>query len=819
MGDLLLTPRPIPSTNYLTSTFRLRQNGGEETRGDKRERGALIAAGRANDEIMTQPPSPSNLSGSVRRAVARHWGALLALALFLIVGLAVLDDYDVSPDEFENALRAERNYAFLIGEDDDFASAEFYVRLYGPAFDMALLFIERLFGLEASRGIHLSRHLSLNLCFLAGGLFVYLLACRLFGNRILGLSAMALFLLHPRLYAHSFFNDKDIVFFVAFAIALYLTHRAFKRDNISAFVLLGVTVGALVNLRIMGLFLLAAVPALRALDFTLASGWAERKRVLLTTGAFSLASALAVYALLPYLWGDPVGRIAEWWTTLSDHPYPSDELFRGTFYWNVDFPADYLPVWFAITSPPFALALGFAGAAFVLVAAARSIRRALRNGRLRFALLLAGCFAAPIPIVILLDANVYQGWRHLYFLWAPFSLLAAFGIRGLANALRRAPWGGAAVYGAMSVGLAATTISMALIHPYQQSSFNFFVDRTTPEHLRAQYGLDGWNAPRHALEWVARRELPLGEHRFDRAFRASVAILPDGVLERLSRSLSPDAVVVRFDSSMQPGLALHRVTVYGSTLATVERKDGLRAVYEEGRRREPILDGVFDIYRMDGSISLIKEPCAPSFLTKTSLRLRGIPVNSGDLPEWRRGEGFEAWHNDLADRGALFEGKCVASIPLPDYPIDDFELRWSPELLDEAEARERTRQARKAGPPLARAAHRSAYDIYMADGELAYINESCDPPETEQPFHLNVYPERVRDLPEEHRERGFERLHFEFFSNGAFADGGCAAFFPLPGYPVAAVRTGQHDGKGGNLWLAEFLIDSERRWAESASGA
>ena len=771
------------------------------------------------------PPHSANpfLSGRERlgaaaRILAPHWGAALALALFLAAGLAALDDYGVTSDQVDSALRGERHYAFLIGEDDDFSSAEFYVRLYGPTFDLALLFVERAFRLEASRGIHLSQHLLVHLCFLAGGLFAYLLACRALGNRLLGLLAMALFLLHPRLYAHSFFNGRDIPFLFAFAAALYLTHRAFRRDTLSAFILLGAAVGALVNLRIMGLALLAAVPAMRALDFALASGWAERKRVLVTTGGFALASALAIYALLPYLWGDPIGRAVEWWTTLSDHPYKAGELFRGTAYGGADFPAEYLPVWFLITSPPFALALGFAGTAFVLVAAARSVRRALRNGRLRFALLLAGCFAAPVPIVILLDANAYQEWRHLYFLWAPFALLAAFGLQGLANALRRAPRGTAAVYGAACVGLAATAISMTLLHPYQQVSFNFFVDRMAPEHLRAQYRLENWNAGRHALEWISRSELPIGEYRFEDKFPGA-AILPEGVLDGLSRSLSPDALVVRFGSAAQPARALHRMSAYGSTLATVERKDALRAVYEEARRREPILVGVFDAYLMDGALALIKEPCAPSFLTKTVFRLRGTPVDGGDPAEWRQSKGFEVWYDDLADRGALFEGKCITSVPLPDYPIAEFELRWSPELLADGEAGEKARRARDAGRLLERAAHRSAYDVYLADGELAYLNNSCDPIETEHSFHLNVYPERAGDLPEHRREHGFERFHFEFWMQGAFADGGCGAFFPLPDYPVAAIQTGQRGAEGSDLWFAEFLIDPERRWADIASGA
>lgn len=109
--------------------------------------------------------------------------------------------------------------------------------------------------------------------------------------------------------------------------------------------------------------------------------------------------------------------------------------------------------------------------------------------------------------------------------------------------------------------------------------------------------------------------------------------------------------------------------------------------------------------------------------------------------------------------------------------------------------------------------------MYLADGELVYLNDSCDPPETEHTFHLNAHPERIDDLPEERRERGFERLSFYFWRNGAFVDGECAAFFPLPDYPVATVNTGQNDAEGANLWFAKFWIDPGRRWAEASAGA
>ena len=759
-------------------------------------------------------------------ALAPHWGAVLALALFLVAGLAVLDRYGITGDENLQRQAVKANLGYLAsGDIRAFTSAlpADVDKFYGMAFEAPLLLAERAFGVDDNpRAIHLIRHMHKRLLFLVGGLFAYLLARRVFGSRLLAVGAMLLFLLHPRLYAHSFFNPKDIPFLATFMIALFLTHRAFKRDSVSAFLLLGVGVGLLVNLRIMGVVLLAAVPALRALDFALASGWAERKRVLLTTVGFALASAVTTYALLPYLWADPMPRAVEAWTTLTNHPVIVPELFRGKVYPNIDFPIEYLPVWFSITSPPFALLLGGIGGAAILAAAARAPRKALRSGRLRFGLLAAACFAAPVAGALLLDANMYNGWRQMFFLWAPFSLLAAFGLRFLASGPRRLRTK-ALTYGGAGAGFAGVVISMGLIHPNQQDYFNLLVDRVTPERLRSQHVVDYYgHSRRQALEWrsingPARQP---GQSAIDGNYPADILsqmlALPESARERLADAAPFDVVPSGPRTSwFRSARELHRVEAYGNALMIIESRDDLREVYAAVRGREPVRDGGFDVHRIEGALALVMEPCAPAFVERVSVILRAFPVDLGDLPAWREGKTFEPRRFHLIRYDAYFEGKCAASLPLPAYPIADFELRWSLELLDAAEAQEKARRARKDG----RLLDRGFYDIYLADGELAYLRESCDPLETEQPFHLNVYPERIGDLPEEQQERGFERLHFEFLSNGAFADGGCAAFFPLPDYPVVAVQTGQHDGKGGNLWLAEFLIDPERRWAEAASGA
>ena len=740
----------------------------------------------------------------------------------MAIGLAILDDYGVTWDEPTERGHAQRTIALIQGEVSTLFGD--HNKFYGLAFQMPLLLAERAFGLEDSRAIYLSRHLLTHLLFLASGLFAYLLAYRLFGNRLIALFAMLLYLLHPRLYAHSFANGKDIPFLSMLMIALFLTHRAFRRDTLPAFALLGVAVGALVNLRIMGVALLAAVPAMGALDFVFfARGRAERKCAVAATGAFALSALLTAYALLPYLWADPIGRAIEGWTVLSNHPHLGFDLFRGTRYYSNDLPAEYLPGWISITSPPFALLMGLVGAAVVFGRGVKAPRSALRNRGDRFALLVGGCFLLPILAVILLSANVYDGWRQAYFLWAPLSLLGAYGLRWLASAFGRARLR-AAVYGAAGAGAAATAISMALLHPNQQDTFNFFVDRIAPDRLRTQYLIGYWSHPtRQALEWALNRNsdspVAVNVHSRSRYVPDRTAlILPREDRERISLDQAADALVFTRYPPREEGRELHAVKVYGSTALSVQRKPDLRQAYASASSSAPILSSAFDLYAADGSLIYVKEPCGPSDIEGV-FRLQVFPEHEESLPSWRRASGREDIRFFFQGYGAAFDGKCVAVVPLPDYPVAAVRASqfrewgrplWESEgALDVASHREVLRVATQ-GDPLAR----PVFDVYLVDGDLVYAKDPCAEADIEPRFFLQVFPRNPDDLPEESKGYGHDGLDFDFFLKGSAFDGKCAARVALPEYEVAAIITGQRTREGVELWREEFSLQADERREE-----
>ena len=215
--------------------------------------------------MLSSPKMKAPLDSVPRFAnfLARN-SAIVALAIFAVVGVAVLDDYGVAMDEYLQRNSGAVAFDYILGHEDALRGG--VDRFYGVAFEVPLIAVERVLGLEDSRDIHLSRHLLTHAFFLAGGFFAWLLTYRLFGSRLVALLAMLIFLLHPRIYAHSFFNTKDLPFLSMFMIALYLIHRAFRRDTVWAFALCGVGVGLLANIRIMGVILIPAVLGMLALD-------------------------------------------------------------------------------------------------------------------------------------------------------------------------------------------------------------------------------------------------------------------------------------------------------------------------------------------------------------------------------------------------------------------------------------------------------------------------------------------------------------------------------------------------------------------------
>ena len=654
------------------------------------------------------------MTNRIGERIRFHRLALIACALFLIAGLVIVDDYGVSLDTDGqrrvaiNTLNLYDNLGWLQVDADA-------VRFYGAAFELPLfLLTERVLGLEDPRHVYLARHVLTHLFFLIGGFCCYLLAFRLSGDRLAALLVMLLFLLSPRLYAHSFFNSKDAVFASAFVMALLVVSRAFDRDSVGAYRWGGAAAGLLVNLRVMGVVLFAVVLLFRAWAWFRAEGGAARRRVAATTGVFALWGGLVLFISLPYLWGDPIGRLAEMVMMLADHPIVPYELFRGEVFSGAALPWDFILRWFVISQPPVTLLLGLLGLGALGLAAGSVVRRGAGTGpaaawgvaELRFGVLLATCFALPLVAFVLLRPNTLPGWRHFYFLHGPFCLLATFALMGLrqlpVRGLRKG-WLGGTACALTAAGLGAAALEMAQIHPNQHLYFNFLADRKTPERLRARY-ITGYNFTelRQGYEYLL-RQTPTAVINIDKAtlqldLQLGLKLLPAADRRRFPYDPSRDpefylnARTATWSSLPEDPFppVLHRLKVYNNTVLTMSTPDlsrvdpavaeAYRALHRAATAGEPAARAVgFDVYMHGERLAWVKEACEPGELM-SPFRLRFYPADPGRLPAHHQKRGYFI----ISVFGVRFDGKCLGATRLPDFSLARIRLgqpgRWEVEV-------------------------------------------------------------------------------------------------------------------------------------------
>ena len=748
---------------------------------------------------------------------------LIVCALFLLAGLATAGDYGITFDETLQRRIAQANLRYILGQADRVDTDLYADRVYGVVFELPLLLAEGALGLEDYHYVHRLRLTLTHLFFIVGGYFCWRLAYQLSGNRLLAILALLLYLLHPRIYGQSLINSKDPVFLSMFVVALYLLERAFRKDTVGAFLLLGIAVGLLTNLRIMGVMLLAAALAMRGLDGFYAKPGPERKRILLTGGLFILAAGLTLYAVTPYAWTNPIDYLAASLSQTVDRPTIIPQLFQGQRLLSNELPPHYTAIWFGISAPPPFLLLGFIGMAAVAVGGIRRPGSVFRNNRRRFLLLLLACLLLPPLAAALLGSTQYQDWRHLYFLYAPFCLLAAIGGGWLVSILYQRRIWRVGVYGLTGLGLGLVMLQMAQIHPLQYVYFNFLGDRTTPERLRTQYDLDYLElAAGEGLDYLLASHP--GETLTVRARQRHLKILPAAARERLlpaTGGRSADYDLIYPGDAGQSDVAFnaaYRRRLYNNTLLTLRPLDAARmtpaaiAAYQEIYRQavtgEPIIRADYNVYLDGRRLAFVRENCPPGGRDEW-FGVKPFPAAAQTLPPYSQQALFYApYYNHRVRLGNL----CLAVIQLPDSVQGDLILtrrnlgNFGPAALPLWEdlytlagpgLRERIEPLRKQKPP---PANPDAFAVFLdrdAAGRqhLLYAKGDCAQSDFDTRITLHIAPADLADLPAHRRDSTFENRNFFLDYYGGRPGGECIAAVPLPDYPIAEIRTGQ-----GNRW-------------------
>ena len=104
------------------------------------------------------------------------------------------------------------------------------------------------------------------------------------------------------------------------------------------------------------------------------------------------------------------------------------------------------------------------------------------------------------------------------------------------------------------------------------------------------------------------------------------------------------------------------------TVARVVQGPKLISTYPSIVSGEPIARSEFDLYLNGSKLYYVKEPCGVEDV-QDGFFLHVVPVDLGDLPDARKQHGFDNLDFGFDVRGVMFDGKCAASVDLPQYVI------------------------------------------------------------------------------------------------------------------------------------------------------
>ena len=437
-----------------------------------------------------------------RRDQVSRGALLVALVFFLaaLLGLFLVDDSGIGVDEaierrtlnvniraYVELFTGEGSEAALaISEEDidtwrdrDYGQAKFY-----PVWPI----MNALEQAGNTHGMENVYHYYMHLLFLLGLFGLYSIVRQLTGSRAFGLVAAGLLYVNPRFFAESFYNNKDVVLVSLCLIVWWMGLRFITKDTWESCIWFGLAGAVAANARILGLAAFGLC-GIAYLVVHIANGRWDRR--LFLRGFAAVASFLVFFTLLtPACWSDFFG----FWKYLIVGTANFDTarwngwvLYRGALYNAVanPIPWHYIPWLMLITTPLF----------IVVLAALWGIQLLVRNRLCAqkwlclesvYCIALAVFFAAPLVYTMVVHPNLYNGWRHMYFIYIPVVVLAGVGAAWLWQHKKK--WLRIALCASLAANFLYYAGFIIANHPYEFAYFNFLAG----EHPEERYEADYW---------------------------------------------------------------------------------------------------------------------------------------------------------------------------------------------------------------------------------------------------------------------------------------------------------------------------------------
>lgn len=448
---------------------------------------------------------------------------IILFFIYLILGSKIYKDYGISTDEeFHRALGMYwLKYIFSFFPNNSFneilslkinslndptlPNPEIY-SFYGIIFDLPLAFIELIFNINDSFNYFYLRHYFTFLIFFLSSVFFFRIIYFRFNDWFLSIIGTLLYVLSPRIFAESFYNNKDIIFLSLFTISLFFVLKYFKNLDTKNSIILGIFIAISSALRILGILVIInfVIFFLLKILSNFKKYFHEFKFLLILLIFFYLFLIL----IYPYLWKHPFVNFINAIKIFSRYPHDIYILYFGNYIKSSNVPWHYFFVWFFITTPLiystlFLLGFFYCSIRFFKRLTNISIVQKNHNDLWRsvyekYDLFIYFLLLLILFLVIKLNATLYDGWRQLYFLHVIVVYFCIYALNFLFLFYKKKI---RYIYIFLISYLSFIMLDLYKKHPFQNLYFNEIVNFSNyHKNLEEKFVIDYWGLTnKHAL--------------------------------------------------------------------------------------------------------------------------------------------------------------------------------------------------------------------------------------------------------------------------------------------------------------------------------
>ena len=453
----------------------------------------------------------------------KKYFTFLFFMVFFFTGIFVFSDYGISIDEdntrFVGFLSLKTVFKIFIPEYLEkinyIISAELPYSLdidiiptSGVAFDLPVAFLEFIFQIEDSRSYYLLRHFFTFLFFFISVYFFYLIIKKKYNSWLMSIFGAMMLILSPKIFANSFYNNKDIIFMSFFIINLYFAINFLEKKNFRSSITFAISSAIMINVRILGLILPALIIILYIINILRSEK--NKKKITKPLITFLILIPFFIFLFWPYLWISPLENFLFSMKSLKDHVLTIHTYYLGEYLFVSNLAWHYHIVWILVSTPFLYLFLFTVGFISILLRTSKRLLKIDKNdsytdlwrGNKELQdLIFFLTFLIPLIIAIDFRSISYDGWRHLFFIYPSLLLIALQGLYLVKIKFFKKK--NNYLYILILILMLPNIYWMYKNHPNQNIYFNFLAGRNFNEKFEMDFS---GTSNKQALEYIIKKE-------------------------------------------------------------------------------------------------------------------------------------------------------------------------------------------------------------------------------------------------------------------------------------------------------------------------